>query len=644
MPPSPDIPGRAAVGGSCAVLAALLFGWSSASADVTYRISGIKDPLLSNVRRHVEEFSLTGSARVSTMQFDEIVTDAEARAREALKPYGYYQPSFDTELVRNGREDWRVEMRINRGPPVRVAAADIVVRGPGSDLGTLAEWQLDWPLAEGKILNQVRWEEQKDAALDLLKAEGYLSANYVLSAIELDLVRNEATLKIVLDTGPQAVFGDVVFRQDVVKPEVLHNIPRFERGSPYSAELLAKFRYDLWSTGYFTDIRVETQEHLDRDPPTVDLVATLETTARNTYQGTLGFGTDTGFRTQAFWKRRLLSSRGDRLDVGIGYQELDDEFSVRADYRIPRRTETRQFWVANASVQSENQDLEFKRSESDEGFVKLANGSVNEFFLRLGNLRVRDRKQGYRQIFETVFAQYLRTSYNYDPGADATPEVIAIRDDPVLGRLFRDTVGTLALGVEWDWPAITGNEFETQGHHEQAWIFTASDSWGSDRDFTQVYASSRRSYLKGERFKILLRAEAGFTDAAVDTVFLDIGGESLPLSVTRLPNRYRFKAGGSNSVRGYGFEDLSNNDIGSNHIVTASAEVEMRVLPKWSIAAFFDVGNAFNDWDERNLKKGIGAGIRWYSIAGPIRVDIAQALDVEGKPLRLHFTLGSPLL
>lgn len=98
------------------------------------------------------------------------------------------------------------------------------------------------------------------------------------------------------------------------------------------------------------------------------------------------------------------------------------------------------------------------------------------------------------------------------------------------------------------------------------------------------------------------------------------------------------------SVRGYGFEQLSNNDIGSNHIITASAEVEYRFLDSWSASLFADIGNAFNDWSEPDLKRGIGIGLRWYSIAGEIRIDVAQALDFEGRPWRWHFTIGTPLL
>jgi translocation and assembly module TamA len=70
----------------------------------------------------------------------------------------------------------------------------------------------------------------------------------------------------------------------------------------------------------------------------------------------------------------------------------------------------------------------------------------------------------------------------------------------------------------------------------------------------------------------------------------------------------------------------------------------MKFLENWSAALFIDIGNAFNSWSDPELKKGVGLGVRWYSIAGPIRVDVAQASDLADKPWRIHFTIGTPLL
>ena len=198
--------------------------------------------------------------------------------------------------------------------------------------------------------------------------------------------------------------------------------------------------------------------------------------------------------------------------------------------------------------------------------------------------------------------------------------------------------------MDWDWPEIRGSGFKTVGHHERAWIFTSNDAWGSDLEYSQVYLSSRWNFLAGDRWKFLLRAEAGYSDAGVTRVEAPTDEGELLVAVTDLPNLYRFRAGGSRSVRGYAFELLDTNGLGSNHILTASAEVEFHFHEDWSVAAFLDVGNAFNDWSDPDLKRGTGLGLRWYSVIGALRLDVAQGWDLEGDPWRIHLTIGTPLL
>lgn len=625
------------------VLAVLLPALTLAD-ELRYAVNGVNEPLLSNIQQHLDSFAFTETSRLAARRFDDLRMTAEERVRAALKPYGYYQPEILSSVREVGDETWEMRLQIQSGPPLSVAEANISVTGAGADNGELRTWRRGWPLQKGAVLNQLSWEEQKKAALAVAEAQGFLSSKFVEQRIAIDLAANTAALTLTLDTGPQAFFGEIEYQQDILHPWVLDNVPRFYPGKAYSAELLEQFRLDLWRTGYFSDIEVREDRQLKDSPPVVDLQAVLQSDRRDTYQGTLGFGTDTGIRLQGLWSRHRLSRRGDRIDLGTGYREFDDETSIRADYRVPRKTAKRQYWVASASLRSENQDLEFKRNAFDESFVQLANGQVDDIEARVGRLQIRDRKQGFQQIFETVFVELVRGTFDYQPGADADPGVLAASQDPRFAGIFKDTVNTIALGIEWDWPTVRGQGFATEGHHEQARILTANSAWGSARDFSQIYLSSRRGYLIGERFKFLLRAEVGYSNADVKKLSGSIADEPFSLSVTELPDTYRFKAGGGSSVRGYDFDGLSDNDIGSNNIVTGSAEIEMKVAERWSIAGFADIGNAFNDWDTAELRKGVGFGVRWYSIAGAVRVDFARGLDIEGKPWSIHFTMGSPLL
>ena len=245
---------------------------------------------------------------------------------------------------------------------------------------------------------------------------------------------------------------------------------------------------------------------------------------------------------------------------------------------------------------------------------------------------------------ETMYVEFLNETSNFknsplEPATQTAFEKMIADED-----FFFETSKSLTLGIEWDWPVTIGKRFNTNGHHERAWLFTSNDIWGSQREFTQAYLSSRWNFVFSDRWKLLLRGEVGYTDAEVHEFVEETPDDVLSVSLTELPFNYRFKAGGSRSVRGYGFETLSTNNIGSNNILTASAELEFQFRQDWSLAVFYDVGNAFNDWDNVDLKTGIGVGIRWYTIAGAIRVDVAQAQDKEGKPWELSLTIGTPLL
>lgn len=251
---------------------------------------------------------------------------------------------------------------------------------------------------------------------------------------------------------------------------------------------------------------------------------------------------------------------------------------------------------------------------------------------------------GFEQLFETVYVQYLNERRDFQPTDIVNPLAQDIPASDPFYDVLKNTSNSLAIGLDWDWPEIRGTGFKTIGHHERAWAFTSNEVWGSDLDYTQAYLSSRWNFLATDRLKILLRAEVGYSDADGISVLVPTDGPGVNITVTELPNLYRFKAGGNNSVRGYAFESLDNNGLGSNNVFTASAEAEFHFLESWSIAAFVDAGNAFDDWSNTELKLGTGIGIRWYSVIGALRLDVAQGWALEGNPWRIHLSIGTNLL
>jgi translocation and assembly module TamA len=112
-----------------------------------------------------------------------------------------------------------------------------------------------------------------------------------------------------------------------------------------------------------------------------------------------------------------------------------------------------------------------------------------------------------------------------------------------------------------------------------------------------------------------------------------------------IPDTLLFRAGGDESVRGYGYRDLAplKNGVlaGGRKLLTYSAEVAHPFSAKnpslwW--ATFIDAGNAADQWSEYKPALGYGMGVRWRSPVGPLRIDWAYGQQVHKG--RLHFSVG----
>jgi translocation and assembly module TamA len=109
-----------------------------------------------------------------------------------------------------------------------------------------------------------------------------------------------------------------------------------------------------------------------------------------------------------------------------------------------------------------------------------------------------------------------------------------------------------------------------------------------------------------------------------------------------VPETFLFRAGGDQSVRGYGYQELGVREgeaiVGGRYLLTGSAEYQYWFRPPWGVAFFVDAGNAADKVKDLKPKMGVGVGARWRSPVGPINVDVAYGQAV--KKARLHFSLG----
>jgi translocation and assembly module TamA len=123
-------------------------------------------------------------------------------------------------------------------------------------------------------------------------------------------------------------------------------------------------------------------------------------------------------------------------------------------------------------------------------------------------------------------------------------------------------------------------------------------------------------------------------------------GQVYARDAVAVPFTLLFRAGGDDSVRGYGYQtlgptDASGSAVGGRVLGTGSIELARpfsRSLPAWWGAVFLDGGNAAERWSDFKNVYGAGFGVRWRSPVGPLRIDMAWG--DQNRRWRLHFNVG----
>jgi outer membrane protein insertion porin family len=120
---------------------------------------------------------------------------------------------------------------------------------------------------------------------------------------------------------------------------------------------------------------------------------------------------------------------------------------------------------------------------------------------------------------------------------------------------------------------------------------------------------------------------------------------------SRIPLYERYVLGGINSLRGLryvGPVDSGTSDvIGGTTMVAFSLELVFPLIKNAGMkgVVFYDAGNTWNGgYYLDDLRMTCGAGVRWYSPIGPLRLEYGYVLDRRGlnddATGRWEFTLG----
>ena len=144
----------------------------------------------------------------------------------------------------------------------------------------------------------------------------------------------------------------------------------------------------------------------------------------------------------------------------------------------------------------------------------------------------------------------------------------------------------------------------------------------------------------GARATLDARAYRGFSDGRlVFAARAQVGYVAAP-SATDVPSDFLFYSGGGGTVRGFPYQsmgvDLGGGDqIGGRAFLGGSAELRYKATDSIGFVAFADAGHVGADsfLDGSDWQVGAGAGLRYYTGLGPIRLDVAVPVSGPGASL-----------
>lgn len=554
-----------------------------AQSELDVRIKPSNDELKANIEGYIGD--LGERDEEALLRFSR---GAEEQARKAAQALGYYQPQIESE-VKDGKSP-RLVLNIDPGEPVRLRYVTIQILGPAATLKSFRVPQSD-VLKPGAVLNHGHYEDAKRLIQNQASRFGFFSGRFTSQKLSVDPRAGVADIDLVYDSGPRYALGKVSFAGDTPFDEdLLQRMVPFKSGAPYDSELIAELNQALQSSGYFESVRVDAAPTTAAND-VIPVAVTLDTRKPRTMGLGLGYSTDVGPRAKANWTRHWVNPEG-------------HSYGWEAELSAPRQNVG--LWYDVPLDPPLTDKLRFAGGYQNE---ELANTDSLSKLLTLGPEWHSKLPSGWQRVISLKWQH----------------EEYRLGDDSGISNL-------LMPGVSYSYLRSDNRIDPHNGYRLQFDSKVAKEGLGSDNNllYGTALAKGLTTVLDNHRF--LARAQIG--GSATN------GYKSIPPSL-------RFFAGGDQSVRGYDYQSLSpeNSDgdrVGGRYMVSGSLEYQYSVAEKWRVATFVDQGNSFNDFELPSLKTGVGMGVRWVSPVGPIRLDLAHALDDPGG-IRLHFSMGPEL-
>ena len=584
---------------------------------------------------------------------------------------GYMNAVVDT-LVRRTPRDVYITFRIHEGDPVRVARLDV----KGIDgIFNVDKLKHDLPLQVGDPFNRFLLQASADTIVARLRNNGFPYAE-VLRNFDSEAGVLRAEVELDAQAGPPMRIGEVELRglRDVDTGTV-RRVTSVRPGQPFKQDALYQTQRDLYGMGVFSSVNVvlidsvAAQETTRRDS-TVRVQVQLLEGPRHQLRFGGGYGSVECFRVQSGWTAHDFLGGARTLDLSARISKLGGtpKGSTGFDQFCNPFGGTWTFDTLNYSLGMTLRQPAFL-SRSHTGSLGFLLERHSEF-----NIYTREAVGGNADLTLNARGRLPVTlGYSYSFGrtkASAGVYCSLFRVCVAQSQEFlRKKRGFGAATITIIRDRVNNVLDPTEGSVSTINLLHASRLIGSDStyEFNRGEIEVAKYYPIGRRTVFAWRVRGG----TILPRNIKIGAQK----VGYVPPDQRFYGGGPNSVRGYGrnelgprvyvlvgadttsssaidtaasrragetvFRNVQTRPTGGNTAIIANAELRLPspiLSSRMRLGIFVDAGQVWERGEEiitiRGLRVTPGAGVRFTTPLGPVRIDAAyNGYATERGPL-----------
>jgi len=524
------------------------------------------------------------------------------RIGNLYKSKGYFSVQADySASIKEGRA--YITITVNEGSPF--TTENIAIEFAAEENAALRENLFKEIVITTGTHFSVEPYERSKARLEAYCANHGYSRARVSGRVIADLLRHTADVRYLLDQGPLQYIGNInIAGNNVVSERFIRPELAFSEGSLFSRARLGESRRALYSLGLFRSVRFVQSEENDGAIIPVDVVVE-EADKRQVRMGA-GYGTEDNLRLFTEWNRLYFLDGLRTLKIAVQYSGImaDASVSFLQRYFISRRN------TLSATLGVNRQ--------------KVAD-YTNE------RIAAQARTQSQLRPDLSAFASYI---LEINRPAGVPPAVIEALKESDGGKFYVIS----GFAAQTTFATARENENVPSGMTHSLYMETSSYLFGAGLDYIKGILESRAWEPAFWGTTLAARVKFGLIE---------------PSHLTReIPVFKRFFAGGSYSVRGYGYQEIGPRDeqgnlLGGRYLLEAGLELRLPLFHNAGLALFVDMGDVYLsrfDFGFARARYGTGVGIRYATPLGPLGADVAVPFEygvpLELKNYKIYVTIG----